>query len=82
MIFLMETKLRQNKMELIRYKLGYSGLFVVDCIGRKGGDDFDVEIQNYSQHHINGIIQARPGSIPWKIMGFYGHLEVAHHKES
>lgn len=32
MVFLMETKLRSSKMELIRCKLGYTSIFVVDCV--------------------------------------------------
>lgn len=83
LVFLIETKLRRNKIELIRCKLRYTGLFAVDCIGRSGGlallwgEDFSVEIQNYSQHHINRVIQAHPSSVPWKFTGFYGHPDVA-----
>jgi hypothetical protein len=70
-------------MELISYKLGYFGLFVVDCIGRSGGlallwrEEVSVEIKNYSQHHINAVIKYHQNSTPWKLMGFYGHSEVA-----
>jgi hypothetical protein len=63
MVFLMETKLRREKMEVIHHKLGFPNLFVVDCVGKSGGlallwgDEIVVEIQNYSLRHINGIIQ-------------------------
>lgn len=36
-VFLMETKLRRSKMEAIKSRLGFEGLFVVDCHGRSGG---------------------------------------------
>lgn len=36
LVFLMETKLRQNKMEAVRHKLGFQCLFVVDCVGQSG----------------------------------------------
>jgi hypothetical protein len=88
MVFLMETKLCHNKLELIRCNLGFSGLFVVDCIGKRGGlalfwtEEVNVEIQNYSQHHINGVICTQPNSIPWKFTGFYGQPDVARRRET
>jgi exonuclease III len=36
-VFLMETRMRQVKMEKIRCALGFNNLFVVDCIGKSGG---------------------------------------------
>jgi exonuclease III len=33
-VFLMETKLRSNKMVLMKYKMGFHNVFVVDC-GKK-----------------------------------------------
>lgn len=58
-VFLMETKMRMNKMELIKFKMGFQNMFVVDCVRRSGGlvlfwkDDIEVEIQNFSRRHIN-----------------------------
>jgi exonuclease III len=37
MIFLMETKLRKSRMELVRIKIGFPNMMVVDSIGRSGG---------------------------------------------
>jgi hypothetical protein len=34
LVFLMETKLLQPKMEVIRVKLGFDSVLVVDCKGR------------------------------------------------
>jgi hypothetical protein len=53
-LFLMETKCRKDRMESIRVKLGFSGLFVVEPLGRSGGlallwqDVQNMEIQNYT----------------------------------
>jgi hypothetical protein len=50
LVFLMETKLCQKKMEIIRIKLGFHNMFVVDCVGKNGGlallweSDYDIEI--------------------------------------
>jgi hypothetical protein len=59
MIFLMETKLRKSRMELIRIKLGFPNIMVVDSMGKSGGLALfwnltgGVEIQNFSHRHIN-----------------------------
>jgi exonuclease III len=69
-VFLMETKLGKNKMELIRIKMGFSNLFVVDSVGRSGGlallwdDDTELEIQNYSRRHINAFLSPTDGVAP------------------
>jgi exonuclease III len=36
-LFLMETKCKKSRLEYLRVKLGYGGLFVVDSVGRSGG---------------------------------------------
>ena len=82
MIFLMETKLRKKKMESIRLQVGFPNMLVMDCVGRNGGlsllwgNEIEVEIQNYSHHHINSVAKI-PSSVitQWKFSGFYGHLD-------
>jgi hypothetical protein len=87
-VFLMETKLGKNKMELIRIKMGFSNLFVVDSVGRSGGlallwdDDTELEIQNYSRRHINAVLSPTDGVAPWKFTGFYGHPDVQKRHEA
>jgi hypothetical protein len=59
MVFPMEIKSKQNKMERIQCKLGFLNMLVVNSVGKSGGlvlfweDEVGVEIQNYSSHHIN-----------------------------
>ena len=74
----METKLQKNKMENVRLKIGFNNMFVVESIGKSGGlalfweDDIDIEIQNYSQRHVNTIVHNQQLNIDWKFTGFYG----------
>jgi hypothetical protein len=88
MAFLMETKLRKTKMELIRQKVGFPNLFVVDSVGKRcrlalfWEEDVIIDIQNYSQRHINGIIQNQNYATPWKFTGFYGHPDVNKRQEA
>jgi hypothetical protein len=55
LVFLMETKLTRQRMELVKTKLDFDGLFVVDCIGKSGGlallweTEVQANIQNYSR---------------------------------
>jgi exonuclease III len=79
LVFLMETKLRKQKMEIIHSKLGFTGLLMVDCVGRSGGlallwsNEYEVVIQNFSQRHISGMVKIMDGGEPWMFTGFYGH---------
>lgn len=67
-VFLMETKCRNAKMEGIRVKLDFVGLFVVDPIGRSGGlallwkEKNVLDIQNYFRWHINAVVANVEGS--------------------
>lgn len=69
MVFLMETKIRHKKMEMIKCKIGFSNVFAVDCVGRSGGlgllwnKKAGLEIQNISRRHINATISDSKGVI-------------------
>ena len=69
LVFLMETKLRKEKMENVRCKLGFSSMFVVDNVRRCGGltlfwgEETCVTIQNFSQCHINSVIKILDSAI-------------------
>jgi hypothetical protein len=86
-LFLMETKLQRTKMTCLRVKLGFDSMFVVDSVGRSGGlalfwkEDVQLEIQNYSNRHINAVITEPGQNFQWKLTGFYGHPETAHRGE-
>jgi hypothetical protein len=88
MVFLMETKLMSTKMESLRIKLGFEGMFVVDCLGRSGGlallwkSEAQVTIQNFSRGHINAVINDGTDAKVWKLTGFYGNPDTARRPDS
>jgi exonuclease III len=87
-LFLMETKCRKEKMERIRVRLGFNGMFVVDPVGRSGGlvlfwkDAKNLEIQNYTRRHINALLKGEDNGSDWKLTCFYGHPATAKRHES
>lgn len=78
----------QRKVDRVRSRLGFENCFVVDCKGKSGGlillwrDSIQVDIYNYSRHHINAMIRCSKDAHQWKFTGFYGHPEAAKRKES
>ncbi|GLT53494.1 hypothetical protein SLA2020_267600 [Shorea laevis] len=83
-LFLMETKICKFRMEYVRNKLGFEGMFTVDPIGLSGGiallwkEAREVEIQNFSNHHINAFISIGASANKWLLTGFYGDPNRAH----
>jgi ribonuclease HI len=81
MVFLMETKIRKNKMEIIRCKLHFENMFVVDSVGKSGGmalfwgEEVSVRVQNFSHRHIGGLVSMPGLDEEWLFTGFYGHPE-------
>jgi ribonuclease HI len=79
LLFLMETKSRKKKLEEIRVKLGFDGVFVVDPVGRSGGlallwkESGWLEIQNFTRRHINAVVQFPGQGVQWTLTCFYGH---------
>jgi hypothetical protein len=61
LLFLTETKRRHYKLEHIRVKLGFDGLFIVYPVGRSGGlalswkESGNMEIQNFTRH-IHAVV--------------------------
>jgi hypothetical protein len=88
MVFLMETILRTPRVELLKCRLGFSSVFVVDRVGRSGGlalfwnDVLKVEIQNYSRFHINAVVSCGDSFPSWKFTGFYGQPAVEKRRDS
>jgi exonuclease III len=88
LLFLIETKSRKNKLEGVRIKLGFEGLFVVDPVGRSGGlallwkEAGCLDIQNFTRQHINAVVHSPGRDNQWKLTCLYGHLETAKRHES
>jgi hypothetical protein len=81
MVFFMETKIRKNKMEVIQCKLNFENMFVVDSVGKSGGialfwgEEVSVRVQNFSHHHIGGLVSMPGLDKEWLFARFFGHLE-------
>jgi hypothetical protein len=89
LVFLMETKIRNNKkMEKIRSKLGFENMFVMDCVGKNGSlvlfwkKEAEVEIQHFSQRHINAKVCFPLDEPPWKFIGFYEQPDASKRGEA
>jgi hypothetical protein len=84
----METKLWKEKMDFIRFKLGFTCMFVVDSVGRNGGlalfwgDNIIVDIQNFSQRHTNGVVKSGGIEVPGNFTSFYGHSDASKRVEA
>lgn len=78
LVFLIETKLRNTRMQVIRRKLNFSGMLTVDPVGKSGGlallwrDPAEVDIINFSARHICARVSLSGLEEPWKFTGFYG----------
>jgi exonuclease III len=87
-LFLIETISSKKRMESLRVKFGFQGLFMVELVGRSGGLALfwrvseELEIQNYFRRHINAIVKTPDNNVPWKLTGFYGHPDLAKQMES
>ena len=87
-VFLMETKAKNKRMERIKNEIGLANGLFVPCVGRKGGlamlwaRDIDLEIKSYSSNHIDAVINDTESSYKWRLTGFYGHPETHERYES
>ena len=79
-VFLLETKVRKNRMERIkRLKFRVANGLYVPCHGCSGGlallwtRDTNLEIKSYSNHHIDAVITEESSNFIWHFTGFYGH---------
>jgi exonuclease III len=61
-VFLMETKIRNPRLQKLRVSIGFEGLLTVEPVGKSGGlailwrDNREVMIHNFSQRHISAKI--------------------------
>ena len=87
-IFLMETKLVISEMDGIKDGLNRSQWLVVLRKGRSGGlallwkKELKVDVQSFSDSHIDAIVDQGVDGKQWRITGFYGNLETSKRQES
>ena len=79
LLFVMETKIKGNRVEALRTTLGFAGCFVVDSDGLSGGIGMFwshyvvVDLKNYSRAHIDVKVRWKDHDLPpWRFTGFYG----------
>ncbi|KAK6164360.1 hypothetical protein DH2020_001224 [Rehmannia glutinosa] len=75
-----------NKNREDEERLGFDGLFIVNCEGKSGGlmllwkIPLIVTIRSYSVGHVDCVVN--DGDKEWRFMGFYGHPEVSKRRHS
>ncbi|BFG40545.1 hypothetical protein CerSpe_268190 [Prunus speciosa] len=78
LVFLSETRCNKSKLETIKFRLGFSNMFVVPSRGFLGGlcllwrDDVDLSILSYSSNHIDATCDNIGIEGKWRLTGFYG----------
>ena len=79
-IFLIETLCYRDKLESIKIKLGFEGLFAVDRKGRSGWvamfwkNNFKVKLLKFGRNFIDFAVEdSERGN--WRLTGFYGSPE-------
>ncbi|CAJ2669983.1 unnamed protein product [Trifolium pratense] len=86
-IFLCETLVHKNKIDELRYLLGFENCFAVDREGQGGGlallwrSSIQCNITNFSSNHINVEITDTQRGM-WRLTGFYGYPEGARRRDS
>jgi exonuclease III len=77
-LFVCETKLRENRIDWLRWKLGMPNMIVKDPEGQSGGlvmfwkNEINVKLIGFiSRHHIDTEITEEDGFV-WRFTGIYG----------
>ncbi|KAG0523282.1 hypothetical protein BDA96_07G110100 [Sorghum bicolor] len=82
MMLLSETKSDEKRMRVLRMKLGFENMEVVDCVGKGGGlavlwrRGVDVVLRSKSKNHIDMEVSETRGN-PWRFTGIYGEPQEA-----
>ncbi|BFG30761.1 hypothetical protein CerSpe_170350 [Prunus speciosa] len=88
LVFLSETRCNKSKLEIIKFRLGFSKMFVVPSRGFSGGlcqlwrDDVDLSILSYSFNHIDTVCDNFGIEGKWRLTGFYGCPQSADRSSS
>jgi exonuclease III len=76
-LFLSETKMKEGRMECLRWKLGMPNMVVKDCCGQSGGlalfckSTINLKAGLKSKYHIDAEITEDDGFV-WHFTGIYG----------
>ena len=87
-VFLMETKSNKEWMGMVKDKCNMKHGLIIPSEGKNGDlamlwkEGITVEVQTYSQTHINALVDGGESVGWWHLMGFYGNLDTAKRPES
>ncbi|GMI94283.1 hypothetical protein HRI_003097600 [Hibiscus trionum] len=87
-IFLMETKIYDNKMANIRRNLGYPFGIEVSSVGSSGGlaigwkANCKISLRSFSARHIDVTFEDDSDGFSWRCTGFYGAPEVGNRMDA
>src|SRR4051812_31146705 len=84
-VFLMETRLKSDEVQRIKFKCSFDRCLVVECDGssrdRRGGlallwkEPINLSILSFSLNHISGKVEDDWDDQPWFFNGIYGFPE-------
>ncbi|KAH1114948.1 hypothetical protein J1N35_008326, partial [Gossypium stocksii] len=86
-IFLRETKLHSKKIARVRDQCRLDGCLAIKSVGKSGGlamlwkDGIKVDIQNYSRHHIDSVIQLKDQR-SFRFTKFYRYSDLNQRNDS
>jgi hypothetical protein len=84
-VFLSETRQQNNRVNNLRFRLGFRNSFVVDGHGKGGGlvlywdESIKLNVLSYGQHHIDTLIWDSNHQASWHAMFVYGEPCAATH---
>ena len=87
-VFLMETKLPQEKMNFLKHELGYTHGLAVSSIGQSGGlallwkPESKVEVRRLSRWYIDAYIDYDNMGEVWRLTDFYGQLDISKREQT
>lgn len=88
LVFLIETKLNKERVEMVKDKCNFKFSWVVPCVGRSGGlalfrkEGIKVAVLEADRTRIDTLVMGGVSTEWWHFTGFYGALETAKRDES
>ena len=88
MIFLIETKIPKTNLPEIKRKLDHLQGLAVPSVGKSRGlallwkKNIKVEVQTFSERHIDAIISGGVSDKLWRFTGFYSNSKTSKREES
>lgn len=78
-IFLIEMKAGLSWMERLKYDLDFVQGLIMPSEGNSGGfallrkEEMNVNVETYSNSHIDAVITDPAANLVWRVISFYGH---------